>query len=176
MPLALEILLIALVAAAGIYDFRTRKIPNWLNLSGFILGLGLNTFFLHGAGIASSGLGLAFALAIYLPLYLLRGMGAGDVKLMAAVGAIAGPSNWLGIFLATALLGGILSVVLIGLKRRFVKTCFNVGLILQELSHGRPPAVNNPHLDIRDGSSLRMPHGTVIAAGSIAFLVFRAAS
>ena len=50
-------------------------------------------------------------LLVYVPLYLIRGMGAGDVKLMAAVGAIAGPGHWLGIFLATAVIGGVVSLL-----------------------------------------------------------------
>ena len=174
MPIHLEIALFALVVAAGIADFRTRKIPNWLNLSGLILGVGLNTFFLHGAGLILSAMGFVCAVAIYVTLYLLRGMGAGDVKLMAAVGAIAGPWNWLGIFLITALLGGIAAVALAWANGRLRQTCSNVGLILQELLHGRPPARKNPHLDVRNESQLRLPHGSVIALGSIAFLFFKA--
>ena len=174
--MTLEIVLVALVASAGIFDFCKRKIPNWLNLSGLTLGIGLNVFLLHGAGLAHSCLGLVCAIAIYLPLYLLRGIGAGDVKLMAAVGAIVGPSNWLGIFLLTALLGGVLAVVLVGVKRRLYHTCWNVRLILQEMLHGRPPARNNPFLDVRNQSQLRMPHGTVIAVGAIAFLCVRASA
>ena len=95
MPLVLKMALIAVVASAAFYDVRTRKIPNWLNLSGLILGLGLNTLLLHAHGIVVASLGLGLALLIYVPLYLVRGMGAGDVKLMAAVGSIAGPQNWL---------------------------------------------------------------------------------
>ena len=106
MPLVLKIALIAVVASAAFYDVRTRKIPNWLNLSGLVLGLGLNTLLLHAHGIMVALLGLGLSLLIYIPLYLIRGMGAGDVKLMAAVGSIAGPQNWLIIFVVTAIWAG----------------------------------------------------------------------
>jgi prepilin peptidase CpaA len=171
MSWALTVLLIAIVAVAAIYDLRFRRIPNWLNLSGVILGLLLNTVFFARAGLIGAVLGIGFALMVYVPLYLIRGMGAGDVKLMAAVGAIAGPWNWLGIFVATALLGGVVSLVFVALKRRFHQTCFNVALILTELGHFRMPAKSNSQLDVRDPHALGMPHGTLIAMGAVGFLI-----
>src|SRR6476646_2522394 len=122
MPLVLKIALIAVVASAAFYDVRTRKIPNWLNLSGLVLGLGLNTLLLHAHGIMVALLGLGLSLLIYIPLYLIRGMGAGDVKLMAAVGSIAGPQNWLVIFVVTALLGGLVALVVVLSKKRLSET------------------------------------------------------
>lgn len=98
MPTVLNSTLIALVLVAAAYDLRFRRIPNWLNLSGVIAGFGVNTFLSGGHGLRNASLGLLCALLVYVPLYLIRGMGAGDVKLMAAVGAIAGPGHWLGIF------------------------------------------------------------------------------
>ena len=170
MPLLLKTILSVLVVAAGVYDLRTRKIPNWLNLSGIVLGLGLNTLFAHGPGVSLAVCGLLFSLAVYVPLYLMRGMGAGDVKLMAAVGALAGPQNWLGIFVITALLGGACSLILIFLRRQARRTFLNVGFILHELLHARMPSHARPQLDIRNRDALRLPHGTVIAAGSLAYL------
>src|SRR3954452_3354792 len=118
MSTALKVLLIAIVLVAAIYDLRFRRIPNWLNLSGVILGLAVNTFLFGRHGLILALLGIASSLVIYVPLYLIRGMGAGDVKLMAAVGAVAGPWNWFGIFLATALLGGIVSLLFVAFKKR----------------------------------------------------------
>ena len=69
MPLVLKLALIAVVASAAIYDVRTRKIPNWLNLSGLVLGLGLNALVLHGHGVVVALLGLGLSLLIYIPLY-----------------------------------------------------------------------------------------------------------
>lgn len=170
MPLALKITLIALVVSAGISDLRTRKIPNWLNLSGLILGLGLNALLLHGHGVVVALLGFGLSLLIYIPLYLVRGMGAGDVKLMAAIGSIAGPHNWLVIFVVTALLGGVLALALVFFKKRIPETLSNLFTIVGELAHGKAPFRKDAALDMRSPRSLGLPHGTVIALGSLAFL------
>ena len=170
MPLALKIALITLAISAGLYDLRTRKIPNWLNLSGLVLGLGLNALLLHGHGVVVALLGLGLSLLIYIPLYLVRGMGAGDVKLMAAVGSIAGPHNWLVIFVVTALLGGLVAFALVFLKGRIQETLSNLATILGELVRGKAPFRKDPALDMRSPRSLGLPHGSVIALGCLAFL------
>lgn len=170
MPTLLKIILLSIVLIAGICDLRFRKIPNWLNLSGIVLGLGLNTFFFQVHGLTASALGLLCSLAIYVPLYLIRGMGAGDVKLMAAVGSIAGPQNWLWIFIATALAGGVVSLVVIAIKKRWSRTFSNIGKILPELLRFRAPSRSDSALDVRSSDALRLPHAVSIAVGSIAFL------
>ncbi len=91
LPLVMQVVLVLIVMTAGIYDLRFRRIPNWLVLVGLVLGFGLNTFLFGLSGLERSAMGMGLALLIYFPLYLLRAMGAGDAKLMAAVGAIVGP-------------------------------------------------------------------------------------
>lgn len=170
MPVELKVVLIGLVLVAGIYDLRYRKIPNWVSMSGIVLGVGTNLLLQGLPGLRTAALGLLVAAAIYLPLYLVRGMGAGDVKLMAAVGTIAGPMNWLQIFLVTAIFGGIVSLVVVSVKRRTQHTLMNVVLIASELVHFRDPANAESRLDVRHSEALRLPHGAVIAAGCMAFL------
>lgn len=172
MPLAPKIILLATVLLAAILDVRYRRIPNWLNLSALVLGIGSNILLFHIHGFVLSLLGLGCSLIIYVPLYLLRGMGAGDVKLMAAVGSITGPWNWFCIFLLTALLGGFVSFIYVAWRGRLQHTLLNLGFLVAELAHARVPAVRNPHLDTRHSSALRLPHGAVIAAGTGAFLYF----
>ncbi|MGA8026812.1 MAG: prepilin peptidase [Bryobacteraceae bacterium] len=174
MSTLLKIVLIGIVVVAAAYDLRFRRIPNWLNLSGVIVGVGMNTLLFELHGFTAAVLGLLCALLVYVPLYLIRGMGAGDVKLMAAVGAIAGPHDWLAIFIATALFGGLVSLILVLLKGRFNHTCLNLLFILTELSHGRLPSARDAELDVRSSEALRIPHGALIATGSIAFLIFSA--
>ena len=171
MPALLKILLLPLVSAAAAYDLRFRRIPNWLSVSGVILGFAVNLALSGWRGGASAGLGLLLAVLVYLPLYLIRGMGAGDVKLMGAVGAIVGPANWLGIFLATSLLGGIAALGMIAWKKRFHQTVLNLAVIGVALMHFRAPAESEERLDIRSSRALRLPHATVIAAGCIVFLL-----
>jgi len=171
MPISLKIVLVCTVLAAGVFDLRYRRIPNWLNLSAIALGLALNIllFALHGAVVALLGVGCS--LLVYVPLYLLRGMGAGDVKLMAAVGAIVGPMNWLCIFLFTALLGGLVSLLYVVFRRRLHQTLLNLAFVVSELARVRLPASQEARLDIRHSEALRVPHGAVIALGAIIFLV-----
>ena len=181
-PPGVEALLLALVLGAAVYDVRYRRIPNWLNVTGVVLGLLLNSFLYQGtspsvfgfAGLffALKGLGLAFL--IYLFLYAIRAMGAGDVKLMAAVGAIVGWENWFGIFLITAVIGGIMSVILVVSRGRLKKTLFNVGFILSEMKSGRPAYLKNEELDVKSNKALGLPHGAVIAVGCIFFLALSA--
>jgi prepilin peptidase CpaA len=171
LPAVMQVVLVLLVVTAGIYDLRYRRIPNWLVLLGLVLGFGLNTllFELHGLKLAALGMGLA--LAIYFPLYALRAMGAGDAKLMAALGSIVGWGNWIVIFMSTAILGGVMAVIVLLFAGRIRKTFWNMGWILNEIIHFRAPYRSSEELDVTSAHAMRMPHGVAIALGAIAFLV-----
>ncbi len=171
MHVVLKCVLLALVFSAAVYDLRFRRIPNWLNLAGIAAGLLANLWLSGWHGFTASLLGLSVSLLVYIPLYLLRAMGAGDVKLMAAVGSIVGPGNWIEIFLATAILGGIVALLLVAWKKRFHQTVLNLAIIIAELLHFREPARRDLRLDVRHSGALRLPYGAVIACGSIAFLI-----
>jgi prepilin peptidase CpaA len=110
------------------------------------------------------------AFGVYVVLYALHAMGAGDVKLMAAVGAIVGAQNWFGIFVVTAIAGGVMSLIMITVRGRVQKTLFNVGFILSEMKSGRPAYLKNEELDVKSKKALGLPHGAVIAVGTILFL------
>jgi prepilin peptidase CpaA len=173
-----QIVLAALALLAAIYDVRFRRIPNWLSVSGVLLGVGLNSIWALDGVLwyegynwrsALGGLGLAFL--IYFPLYLLRGMGAGDVKLMAAVGALVGPMNWIGIFVLGSVFGGITAVFIVLSRGRLRRTLSNIGHVLFELAHLRPPHLRKEELDIGSPKAVTMPHAVAIAMGCAAFLV-----
>jgi prepilin peptidase CpaA len=170
-PIIVQVFLVLLVVPAAIFDFRQRRVPNWLALAGLLLGIALNTFLYETTGLWMSLKGLGLAFLIYFPLYLLRGMGAGDVKLMAAVGAIAGWGNWLGIMFLTALFGGVAAIVMVVAKKRFRNTFENIGLILLSVRHGHAPFESNPQLDVGSSQSVRLPHAVVIAFGTLGFLL-----
>ncbi|WP_295990617.1 prepilin peptidase [Rugamonas sp.] len=111
---AMEFTLICLVAQAAVTDLAVRKIPNVLVLSGLALALLLRSP--HGDlwSALLSWLGGALAgLLLFLPLYLARGMAAGDVKLMAMVGAFVGPAEALRIGLLVFLIGGAMAVLML---------------------------------------------------------------
>lgn len=171
-PIILQVVLAAVVLVAAVTDVRSRRISNWLTLAGVVAGIVLNSFLnvdRYNWRTALMGLGLAFA--VYFPLYLLRGMGAGDVKLMAAVGAVMGPANWFAIFLLSNILGGVAAVLLLLSKGRLWGTLRNVGYMLYELAHLRPPYMRKEELDVQSPKAMTMPHGLAIAMGSISFLV-----
>jgi prepilin peptidase CpaA len=170
-PLAIRVLLIVVVLVAAFFDIRQHRIPNWLTLPGTLLGIALNGFLFETSGLWYSFKGMGLAFAVYFILYLLRGMGAGDVKLMAAVGAAAGPTNWLGILFLTALIGGVAALALAASKGRMRKTFQNMGLMLLSLRQGRAPYRDNPELDVQSEKALRLPHGAVIAGGTLAFVL-----
>jgi prepilin peptidase CpaA len=172
MPLLSKLALLAMAVAGGWADLRTRRIPNWLNLSGLILGIGLNTFFHQGDGLRLALTGSCLALLIYIPLYVIRAMGAGDVKFMAAIGAIVGPENWLTLFLMTAVLGGIASICLILVRGRLHVTLANLSTISTELLHGRLPYRKDPTLDVNDRHAVGLPHGTMIAISAGLWLAY----
>jgi len=161
-----------LVLVAAATDLRSRRIPNWLTLAGVLAGIVLNSFLnVDRFNWRTALLGLGLAFAVYFPLYLLRGMGAGDVKLMAAVGALMGPANWFAIFILSNVLGGIAAVLILLSKGRLWGTFRNVGYMLNELLHFRPPYMRREELDLKSPKATTMPHGVAIAMGSISFLV-----
>lgn len=164
-------MLLAVLLAASLYDVRYRRIPNWLTVSGVALGLLINVLIGPPEGgllFALKGLGVAFF--IYLALYAIRAMGAGDVKLMAAVGALAGVERWFGIFLVTALVGGAMALMLVTFRGRIKRTFWNVGFILSELGHGRPAYAGKEELDVRNPNAIGLPHGAVIAISTVFYL------
>jgi prepilin peptidase CpaA len=174
-PPGIMALLFALVIGAAAYDIPYRRIPNWLTASGVLLGLGMNTFLYQGwPGLRFSLGGLALGFGAYLMLYMLRAMGAGDAKLMAAVGAMVGWQDWVGIFIVTAIVGGFASLALMTLRGRVRKTLWNVGFVLSEMKSGRAAYLANEELDVRSAKSVGLPHGAVIAAATLLFLAMSA--
>jgi prepilin peptidase CpaA len=175
-PPGVAAVLIALVLAAAVFDVRYRRIPNWLSLAGVMIGVALNAFLDQGRRgmFLASMLGLAIAFSVYFVLYALRAMGAGDVKLMAAVGAVVGWPNWFGIFIVTAMIGGIMALILVAARGRVKQTLSNVVFILSELKGGRPAYMRREELDVKNPQALGLPHGAVIAVGTFFFLAIAA--
>ena len=113
----LLIFITAVLVFASVTDIRDHRIPNWLTLSGMVVGLA--SYFLAGGfrGLLFSAEGLILGFALLIPFYMCGGMGAGDVKLLAAVGALLGPSGVMKAFLCTALVGGAYAIILLAVSR-----------------------------------------------------------
>src|SRR5579871_2663287 len=122
-------------AARAICDVRTRRIPNWITAPGLLLGLPLHLALggwrsLLGSAVAGLAAGLLFLL-----FYLAGGMGAGDVKLMAAVCCLAGVRALPHVLVGTAIAGGLAAVLLALLHGRASDTMANVARLIAY--HGR---------------------------------------
>ena len=139
-----------LCAGAGaVCDVRTRKIPNALTgptlLFGLLLHLGLGGW----RSLCAAALAALIGGGVFLVFYLAGGMGAGDVKLMAAVCSVAGIGNVAGILIATALMGGILALIVALYRRRLIATLANIGALfghhwMSGLSPHQDLNVSNP--------------------------------
>ena len=94
-------------------------------------------------------------------------MGGGDVKLMTAVGSMAGASNWFVVFLIAAIIGGIMALLLLLIRGGFRRTVLNVMGIFSALIHFRAPYRVRPELDVAHSTAVTLPHGLSIAIGSL---------
>ena len=105
-----KVVFIAIVLTAAFWDFRRRRIPNFLTFTGMALGIAGNFVMGGYDGLAASLLGLTLGAAIMLVPYALGGMGAGDVKLLACAGSMLGPTQVFYAFIAAAVLGGLMAL------------------------------------------------------------------
>jgi prepilin peptidase CpaA len=169
----LELSLLMLVAIAAINDLATRRIPNRLLLAGWALAVPLHLLSaLPGAAIVTCLGGAATGLLVFLPLYLLRGTAAGDVKLMATVGAFVGPGAAFQIAMLSWCAGGVMAVCIIVKNGRVRRALAKARVLLRPLllrAAGLPAAQEPP----AGGSVGSMPYGVAIALGTVIALLGR---
>jgi prepilin peptidase CpaA len=161
------IVLAAGLCAAVVTDVRSRRIPNWLTGSMMVAGI---AFAWSGIGAVTPGqaaLGIAAGLLLMMPGHIIGATGAGDVKLMAAVGAFVGPPLVLNAFLGTALAGGLFAVAVAARRGRLIATIEGTGQLVTAPSAARmeieAPARAN-----------RFAYGPAIAVGSLVAVLLTA--
>jgi prepilin peptidase CpaA len=164
----LQVALLLLVSCAAVNDLATRRIPNRLLLAGLAGALLLRLFAGHPvASLLASVGGMLTGFAVFLPFYLLRGMAAGDVKMIAVIGAFTGPAGVFEIAVLSWCAGGVMALLLVLLRGRVQLVLGNLGRMLcAALVPGAGIVV--PAEQTSAGS---MPYGVAIAAGTIVFLV-----
>jgi prepilin peptidase CpaA len=162
---------VACVSVGAIVDIFTRRIPNWLTVPGICLGLGLNMAYAGLEGLVQALLGMSAGFFLLFFVYLLGGMGAGDVKLLSAVGAFVGPTLVFYSFIWMALSGGVLAVFLILHKRAFSQTFANLkSLLFSWLFRNPEPGAA---ISLQNPSLLKLPYGVAIAIGTVLGLSVR---
>jgi len=168
------LLVIALVVAliAAVFDLRQHRIPNRLTYPSIILGFVLQGVFGWKGGVVFVWKGLLNALlgcllagGIMFLFYAVRAMGAGDVKLLAAIGALVGWRQAVVVLLATGICGGILAIVFALYRGRMVTTLKNLGSVLR--FHAWAGVHAHPEFNLDNPAALRMPYGLAIALGTL---------
>lgn len=168
-------LLMLLLTAAAISDCRSRRIPNWLVLSGMLFGLAYNTAHPPSPhdNIFFPLAGVGLCMLLFVPLYLVRAMSAGDVKLLAMVGAFLGPVEGLHAALASMVAGGVLSILFASVYGTVPRMFHNLASLFQLWSF-RTAAESAASIRITDGASAgKLPYGVAIAIGTISYLMVR---
>jgi len=157
---------ITVTIVAAIVDFRTHKIPNWLTVPAFLLGITLRTVISGWTEGRASLEGAGLALVLLLPLVLMRALGAGDWKLMGAVGAFLGPILFLFVLLGSVLVSGLMAMVEMMRTRRVKETFRNLVVLVQGFFSFGLRA--NPEISLDNPALLKLPFGVAVAISTLA--------
>ena len=159
------VLTLALTLSAAVLDLRSRRIPNWLTVPGLLLGVSVHAVLSgwHGTLFALEGAGLA--LVILLPLVLLRGLGAGDWKLMGAVGAMLGPVLLMFVLFGSILASGLMAAVHMMRAGRVVETFRDLWVLLKGFFSFGLRA--HPQISLDNPKLMKLPFGVAVAAATL---------
>lgn len=160
----------AVAVVAAITDVRERRIPNRITYPAMIAGVALQTAVYGWRGLLLGlGGGLLFA-GVFFFFYLVRAMGAGDVKLAAALGCIIGPRASWQVMFATALAGGALAILVMVFTGRVIKTLRStLAVVGFHAMHGLRA---HPVVNLDNPAAVRMPYGLAFAAGTLYWSIF----
>jgi prepilin peptidase CpaA len=149
----------------SVFDVKSRRIPNFITAPALLIGLAMHLA-LGGWGqfFSSLAAGLICGL-VFLVFYLAGGMGAGDVKLIFAVGCIAGLSHVPYLLVLTAISGGVMAIGLAVIRGRLQQTFMNVAALASH--HTNEGLTPHPDLNISNAQTLRLPYALAIASGSL---------
>jgi prepilin peptidase CpaA len=156
-------LLIVLLLMAALTDLTQRKVYNWLIVPALIIGLAWNIAEMGWPGVGFSLLGLLVGGLLFFPFLLLGGMGAGDIKLMAVVGAFGGAWFAVQAWFYIALAGGVQAVVLLLIRGELISTLKNLVRWLGSWFGSKQKALPFPE----DNA---LPYAAIILVGTVAAL------
>ena len=155
--------LLAMLATAVFTDIRERRIPNELTVVGAAVAIALSCVQVMGLPV-SNLLGMIVGLALAIPFFALGALGAGDAKLLSAVGAFVGVGALLPVLLYSAIAGGVIAVA-VAVRRGVILPVLlqTRGVLLYAVSMGRLGARQT----IEDPNATTIPYGVAIAAGTV---------
>jgi prepilin peptidase CpaA len=159
-------LAVALALIAGWTDWRSRRIPNWLTVPGLAAGIAVNGITGGWMGLKASLLGAGLGLLLLLPFVLLRSLGAGDWKLAGALGAIVGPAALADLLMGSVFVAGVMALILVIYKRRFLQTMRNMGRLMRSmLTFHRPGS----EVSLDNPESSKVPYGVALALTTLLY-------
>jgi prepilin peptidase CpaA len=161
-----QILSALLAIAAGWTDYRSRRIPNWLTVPGFLIGIAINSWLRGWPGTKDSLLGAGLGLALLLPFVLIKALGAGDWKFVGALGAFLGPQNLLTVLLLGVLVNGLMAVIMVVRRKRVRETDRNLGRMLVAVLTMHLPG---PDLTLDNPDLVKVPFGVAVAIAVILY-------
>lgn len=160
----------AVSVVAAVTDIHDRRIPNRVTYPAMVAGLALQS---AGSGWRGLMVGLEGGLlfgGVFFVFHLIRAMGAGDVKLAAALGCILGPAASWQVMFATALAGGTLAIAMMILSGRVLQTLRStLSVVGFHAVHGLR---THPVANLDNPAALRMPYGVAFAAGTLFWSIF----
>jgi len=170
LPVA-TICVLAVAALACVWDLKSARIPNWLTFTAAAAAIVFHTLAPQGQGVGAAAAGLLLGLAIFFPLFALRAMGAGDVKLLAAVGAWVGSGTVFWVAAYGSVAGGVLALLVMVARGHFWQGLQNIRTLLMFwwLSGIKPL----PSVSLDDPGSVRLPYAVPIAVGLMVTLWLR---
>jgi prepilin peptidase CpaA len=160
-----------LAMCAGILDWRYRRIPNWLTMSGLAAGVAVNTILYRWPGLKAALLGTLLGLGLLLPFVLVRSLGAGDWKLAGALGACLGPRQLFSVLMGTILVAGVMALAVVIWKGRLKRTLMNIAHLLAALFSLRMPG---SEVSLDDPQSTKIPFGVAMALAVLFYGMGRA--
>jgi prepilin peptidase CpaA len=159
------ILTAATVVSAALYDYKQRLIPNLITFPAIFTGLFIHWIHAGASGFYFSLRGLAVGGGFFLVLYIIGGIGGGDVKLLGSVGAFVGGEKILVIIILTVLIGGVMAIG----KLAFSSIRLNRLRYFVDLFQKNQAGIYGNNIDpFKD----TIPYGVAIAAGTLAALAF----
>lgn len=156
---------ITLALVGGWTDWRSRRLPNWLTVPGFAIGVIANSAFFGWTGAKGALIGAGIPLVILLPVVLLHGLGAGDWKLMVALGAIVGREEIYYVLLVTIILAGLIALGQMVWQKRVWVTLRNLyELVRGFFIFGLKP---NPEFSLENAGASTLPFGVAAAVATL---------